>query len=305
VALPPLRRVAPRLTALALLAGLGACGGGAPPPRAASERLAVLAPAAAETLASLGLAERVVAVGDYVIWPPELAARPRVGAYDAPSAERLLELEVDLLVTTAGVAGREERRRLASLGVETLELDSATYEAALASIVALGERVGAAERAAALVAEIERRVAAVAAATASLPRRRVLVVVGREPLFVAGPGSHLDRLLEAAGGVNVAADLASPWAQASLEAMLERAPEVIVDTSDNRPGAPRGLAAGGWGRWPFLPAVAGGRVAHVDPWRLTLPGPRLGEMAELLARLVHPEALGAPSPAEFEAPGGR
>lgn len=267
-----------------------------------AERLAVLSPSAAETLVALGATDRIVAVGDYVVWPPALRSLPRIGAYDAPSPERLLAMGVDLLVTTAGIAGREEREELAAHGIATLELDTATYSTALRSIEEMGARVGRAEGARELVAEIERRVAGVASATAGLARRRVLLVVGRDPLFVAGPGSHLDRLIEAAGGENVGADLGSPWAQASLEAMLERSPEVVIDTSDNGPAIERGFVLGSWGRWPFLPAVRAGRVASVDPWRITIPGPRLGELAELLARLIHPEALGAPGAEELGPP---
>lgn len=293
-----------RSLVLAFALGAAACAPPGPEPGhlPAARRLAVLAPSAAETLAALGETARIVAVGDFVVWPPEVAALPRIGAYDAPNPERLLALGVDLLVTTAGVAGRAERVQLAGHGIDTLELDTATYEASLAAMRELGARVGREQAAEELVAGVERRVAAVAAATATLPRRRVLIVVGRDPLFVAGPGSHLDRLLEAAGGENVAADLGSPWAQASLEAMLERAPEVILDSSDNRPGVVRGLLAGPWERWEFLPAVREGRVASVDPWRLTIPGPRLGECAELLARLIHPETLGAPAPTELALP---
>lgn len=245
--------------AFALLLALAAAGCTAPPPSARpaeSRRLAVLAPSAAETLAVLGESGRIVAVGDYVVWPPEVAALPRIGAYDAPSPERLLALGVDLLVTTAGVAGRSERERLEAHGIEVLELDTSTYEATLASMQALGERVGRGAAARELVDGIERRVDAVARSTESLPQRRVLVVVGRDPLFVAGPGSHLDRLLAAAGATNVAGDLGAPWAQASLEAMLERAPEAIVDTSDNRPGVERGMLAGPWG---------GGRSCRPSP----------------------------------------
>ncbi len=296
-----LGRLALALAVLALGCGAPRAPGGTP---VEAKRLAVLAPSAAETLVALGVTARIVAVGDYVVWPAELRSLPRLGAYDAPSPERLLAMGIDLLVTTAGIAGRVEREQLAAHGVDTLELDTATYPAALDSIRELGARVGRAERARGLVAEIERRVAAVASATAGLPRRRVLVVVGRDPLFVAGPGSHLDRLIEAAGGENVAADLGSPWAQASLEAMLERAPEVVIDSSDNRPDVERGIVLGAWGRWPFLPAVRTGRVASVDPWRISIPGPRLGELAELLARLIHPEALGAPAAEELGPPGG-
>lgn len=253
----------------------------------------MLAPAAAESLALLGAADRVVAVGDWVTWPPEIAAKPKLGAFDDPSRERLVELGVDKLITSESVAGRAGRDDLERLGIEVVEIETSTFEGALAGIVTVGALVDQDEAARRLVAAVRARAAAVAAAVANAPRVRTLVVVGRDPLYVAGPGSHLDELVRLAGGDNVAADAAAPYALVSLEAMLARRPEVILDTSENRPGAPRGAIAGDWGRWPFLPAVEKGRVHFVDPDRLVVPGPRLGEMTERMGRFLHPELFGA------------
>jgi ABC-type Fe3+-hydroxamate transport system substrate-binding protein len=296
--MPP-RRSWPALgLVVAVLAG--ACGrSAAPVGDPPARRLVVMAPAGAEIVAALGAVEEVVAVGDFVAWPPVLAARPRVGAYDAPSLERILALGGNVYVTARSQAGQRALARLADLGVEIVELDTATYAGTLESIAMLGAKLGREPQAAALAAEIGERVAAVRARAASAPARRVLVVVGREPLYVAGPGSHLDELVRAAGGENVAADALAPYQLLSLEAALARRPEVILDSSENRPGALRGRALGDWRRWPFLPAVAERRVYFVDPVRLSIPGPRLGEMAELLAKLIHPELFGEASPEEL------
>jgi ABC-type Fe3+-hydroxamate transport system substrate-binding protein len=86
-----------------------------------------------------------------------------------------------------------------------------------------------------------------------------------------------------------------------MEVILERAPEVIIDTSDNGEGALRGREAGPWSRWPFLPAVEQNRVYWVAPVRLVIPGPRLPQMTRLMGRLVHPEIFGEPSAEDFEA----
>jgi iron complex transport system substrate-binding protein len=110
---------------------------------------------------------------------------------------------------------------------------------------------------------------------------------------VAGPGSHLDEMVRLVGGENVARDSGSPYPRFSMEAVLERMPEVIVDVSDNRPAVRRGRIAGDWARFPFLPAVRGGGVYQVDPRHLTIPGMKLPEMTLLMGRLVHPEAFGA------------
>jgi iron complex transport system substrate-binding protein len=63
-----------------------------------------MAPALTEILSALGVEDQIVAVGDYVQSPPAIAALPKIGAYDGPNIERIVELEVDLYVTTRSQA---------------------------------------------------------------------------------------------------------------------------------------------------------------------------------------------------------
>jgi iron complex transport system substrate-binding protein len=292
----------PAAAALILALAAAACGRGADgvrSPAAVPQRIAVMAPAAAEVLAGLGLAERIVAVGDFVDWPPEVAGRERIGSYDAPNLERLLALRIDLLVTARSAAGSAAHACIRRAGIPVLELDSDTFEGVLDAFVRLGEAVGHREEGRAAAARVEAQLEQVRLRTAGLPRRRVLYVAGTQPLYAAGPGSCIDRLIETAGGVNVLADAIGPYPLVSLEVVLERLPEVIIDVSDNRPQAARGRFPGSWGEWGFLPAVAGDRVWWVHPDRLAVPGPRLGEMAGLLARLIHPEVFGPPADTEL------
>ncbi len=296
-----MRRVRSALAVLALaLAGVG--GGAASAAVAAvtgPRRLAVLSPSAAETLAALGASDQVAAVGDWITWPPELARLPKLGSYDAPSEESLFALHIDTLVTTSSVAGREGRQRLEKLGIRVEEVDTSTLSGALAGIETVGALVGRDRAARQMVERIRAGLARVRSRAAGARRRPTLVVVGREPLFVAGRGSYLDELVTLAGGSNVAADLKSTYAMVSLEEMLARRPEVIVDLSDNQTGAPRGAGPGSWGRYSFVPAVKDRGVWFVDPSRLSIPGPRLVEMAEEMGRLIHPEIFGRPTPRDF------
>lgn len=309
-------RAARRKSLLLLLPLLGLAAGASGCARDASEapvggaraepgqRIAVMAPAAAETLAALGVAERIVAVGDFVTPPPGAHDLPRLGAYNLPNAERLIELRVDLLLTAASEAARGEHERLAGLGVRVVPLETSTFAGALAAIVTIGDHVGKNAEARALVAAIEARVASVRARVAGVPRPRVLVAVGVEPLYVAGPGSHLDELIRIAGGENLAADALGAYQMIALEAVLERRPEVIIDSADNRSEGPWGALPGIWAEWPFLPAVERGRVFAVEPSRLLIPGPRLGEMAERMGRFLHPEIFGPPGTDDFAPPAG-
>lgn len=276
-----------------------ACGGGERAPADADggpRRVAVLAPAAAEMLDTLGVLDRVVGIGEFGPWPDGLAELPVIGGYDSPNPERVLELRCDAVVTAASDAGAAAHERLESLGVRVITLDTDTWDGVFDSLRRLGAEFGREDRAGAAAEAMRARLDEVARRAADLRRRRVLVVVGRDPLYVAGPGSHLDRLIELAGGVNVAGDPGPTYRRMSLEAVLERAPEVIVDTSDNGADAPRGRTLGAWERWGVLPAVRDRRVYHVAPGRLVIPGMRLPDMADLMARLIHPETFGAIGP---------
>ncbi len=262
-------------------------------------RIAAMAPAAAEILHYLDTLDMVVAVGDFVQWPPRLTELPAIGDYNTPNIEQILSLKVDLFATAWSEAGSAVHDRLRELGVEVLALRLDTFDGTLESIVSLGEVTGREAEARDLVAGIRERMERVHSRVEGLRSRRVMVVVGTDPLYVAGPGSHLEAIVVAAGGVNIFSDALGSYQMVSLESAIERRPEVIIDVSDNRLGAVRGVKGGDWARWAFLPAVRQGRVYHVDPVRLTIPGPRLPEMTELMAKMIHPEIFGTVSIGEL------
>ncbi len=295
--------------ALAVAALAVACGPDAnertKPDRATEPRIVALAPAASEMLVALGAEDRIVGIGNWVREPEQLLRLPRVGAYDTPNIERLIELGATLVVTADSQAAAAAHARLESLGVSVLALNTDTHEGIFRSLARLGAAIGREARARELGGTMRREIDRLRVESATLPRRRVLVVVGRDPLYAAGPGSHLDEMIRVAGGVNVLEDATSSYVQASRESVLARMPEVIIDLSDNRPGALRGRQAGEWVHFDFLPAVVENRVWLVDPQRLAIPGMRLVEMSRLVARLVHPEALGAPDPHEWLVPATR
>jgi iron complex transport system substrate-binding protein len=203
-----------------------------------------------------------------------------------------VELRADLFLTAASQAATTAHRRLETLGVTVVALDTSTFDGVFASLSELGRLLDREDRARSLDREMRGRLDEIRQTAASLPPRKVLFVVGRDPLYVAGPGSHIDEMIALVGGVNVIRDAPSPYHRVSMEAALERMPDVIIDSSNNSPAAPRGRLNGDWARWEFLPAVRSERVYWVDPSRLVIPGIRLPEMTTLMGRLIQPEAFG-------------
>lgn len=266
----------------------------------APSRVVVLAPAAAEMLEALGLSDRVVGIGEFGPWPAGIAERPVLGGYDSPNVELALELRAEVVLTASSDAAAASHRRMDSLGIRVVALDTSTYQGIFDSLETIGELFARSAEASSLAKKMREELREIETRALGAPRRRVLFVVGSDPLYVAGPGSHIDEMIRLVGGRNVAHDALSSYQQVSLEAVLERMPEVIIDTSDNRPGAERGRVTGGWGRWSFVPAVRDERVYRVEPGRLVIPGLRLPEMTRLMGRLVQPEIFGELEAAELD-----
>ncbi len=263
------------------------------------QRVAVIGPAIAEIMNELALLDRIAGLGEFGPWPEPISGLPVVGGYDSPNVEQVLSLDIDTVLNIQSQAAMAAHDHLRSLGIRVVELDTSTFEGVFQTIETLGNIFNRSAAATQLATTIRDELAEIERLAQGLERRRVLFVVGGSPEFVAGPGSHLDRLIRLVGGDNVAHDALAPYQQMSLETIIEREPQVIIDTSDNRPGALRGRLIGSWGRWKFLPAVRDERIYWVDPSRLVIPGIRLPEMARLMGKFIHPEVFGEPNPADY------
>lgn len=263
------------------------------------ERIVVTSPAVAEMLAALGLLDHVVGIGQFGPWPEAIAGLPVAGSYDNPNMEQILALDTDIFLNVKSRAAAAAQLQLEKTGIEVMELDTSTYEGVFGSIRKIGKRFNREEAAAQLIKKIRAGVNKVSHLAQNLPGQRVLFIVGRDPVYVAGPGSFIDHLIRTAGGKNIANDMQAPYQQISMEAVLESQPEVIIDTSINSEGALRGRQPGYWGKWSFLPAVQNNRVYWIDPSRLVIPGIHIAHTAYLMGKLIHPEVFGEPAPEDY------
>lgn len=275
--------------ALPLWLASGAVGHGAEPP----QRIISLVPALTEMLFAIGAGPRVVAVSSFDHYPPEALARPRVGALLDPDVERILSLTPDLVAIYGSQA--DLRRQLTRASIPIYDYRHGGLAEVLTTLRDLGRVTGQAAQAERVAAEIERRLAAVRARTASVPRVRTLFVFGRQPgalrnVYVAGGKGFLHDMLTVAGGENVFADVAQESVQATSEVILARRPDVVLEVHEGpelTPAHIRRLVAD-WAVLASVPAVKAGRVLVVSGEGLVVPGPRVAGVVERLARVLHP-----------------
>jgi iron complex transport system substrate-binding protein len=279
------------LWALIAVSGVPVCAEEASPGRPTvaptPARIVSLAPSVTETLFALGAGPRVVAVSTFCDYPPEVRSLPKIGSFVAPSVEAIIAQRPDVVIGAPSPGNHDAALALERVGIRVEAPDPEHLSAMPDVIRRIAAAAGVPDEGERLVARIEAEMETVRRRVAGLPRRRVLMAVGQDPLVAVGDTSFLGELLAEAGATNVAPPGFS-WPRVTLEFVVARDPEVIIDTSmgtEQQSGA-----AAFWQRLPSLAAVRDGHVYAFRSDRILRPGPRLPAGFEDLARLVHPEA---------------
>ena len=295
-------------------------------------KIVSLLPSATEIVCALGLADSLVGVTHECDYPPEVKGKPvltasRIDGQGLTSAEiehavstrlgghqslyrldeeRLRALQPDLVLTqelcdvcAVSYAEVQQAARMLDVGTRVVSLEPTTLEEVFATIELVGRLTDRTAPATALVASLRARVAVVRDRIPDrTPRPRVWVCEWLEPPYSAG--HWVSAQVEAGGGQEVFQRVGLPSTRVAPEAVVDRAPQVIVlapcgfHVDDVEREARRVTLFPGW---EDLPAVKSGAVWAVDASSYySRPGPRLVDGMELMARILHPEICGAPDP---------
>jgi iron complex transport system substrate-binding protein len=288
-------------------------------------RIISLLPSATEIVCALGLGDALVGVSHECDWPSAVRALPVLTSAAIPAGlpsgetdrlvrERLARgeglyaldaalmraLEPTLIVTQAlcdvcSIALPEVLR--AARGLPTnppvISLEPGCIAEIFADIATVAAAAGVAERAVLVVDALQGRLDAVHQAVAGRERPRVALLEWLDPPFVAGHWGP--EMIAAAGGVDRLGTIGEKSAQIEWERLRDAAPDVIViapcgydllHARADLAAAPLPL----W--WSDVPAVRTGQVFVMDGnAHISRPGPRVVDGAEIIARLLHPDAF--------------
>jgi len=292
-------------------------------------RIASLVPSATEMLFALGLGEQVVAVTHECDYPPEAKAKRHLTRSLVP--EGLSSGEIDAAVRRLTGEGRHlyelDEPTLAELGVDlivtqavcevcavsyddvvavaarlpskpqVISLDPSNLDGVIADVSRLGETTGVAERAEALRSELEERLDRVRAAVAGADRPKVLALEWLDPPFIGG--HWVPEMIDIAGGRDVLGIPGEKSRDAGWDEIKGCHAEVVV-------GMPCGWDASQARGEIQSHAEHVGAIGAREIWAVdaaasfSRPGPRLVEGTELLAHLLHPDRVDAPTGVPFE-----
>jgi len=267
-------------------------------PAATPQRIVSLAPAITETLFLLGAGDRVVGVTRFCDRPAEAQKKAKVGGYVDISLEAVLALKPDLVVAMPSLGQREVLDRLRERGIPVRVVFGDTLGEIRAFMLDLGSVVdiqkGQQEppskmrlQRAFLVAQLDNAVAALDAL--DLAQKRAAIVVGLEPLVVAGPGTFSAEALALTGLAPAYPPNAPMWPVWSLDSLAASNASILVAAEG--PAMAQKLTAL---VERALPAGKRPRVVSASRDILMRPGPSLaadlGELARLLGAPASPES---------------
>jgi iron complex transport system substrate-binding protein len=213
-------------------------------------RIVSLAPALTETLFALGVGDKVVGRTRWCDAPPEALGVTSVGDGLEPNVEVILSQRPDLFVFYSAVANEPAIAQIESLGINTLSVRTDRLLDLVRATMLLGLVTGTVERADSLVSSFERSLAALEESRPEGPVLNVLILTWDNPPIIIGASSFLNEIVELAGARNVFDDVEQPSLRVSIEAIVERDPDLVLVTSDssltNRVDRPE---------WRVVPAI--------------------------------------------------
>jgi iron complex transport system substrate-binding protein len=259
------------------------------PPR----RIISLVPAVTEMLFAIGAGDAVVGVSSFDHYPPAVESRTRVGALVDPDFERILALRPDLVI----VYGTQNDlvARLGRANVPVFNYEHAGLADVTATLRKVGDRIGRradanreADRIEAGLDDFRRR-------ASGQPRPKTALIFERDAgslrgMFASAGIGFLHDMLDVAGGADAFGDVQRQSLQLSVEALLARAPEVILELRPDE-GWPADRLAREREVWKALgsvPAVRSNRVYILADQRVLVPGPRVVEGVALMFAALHP-----------------
>ncbi|MCF8032918.1 MAG: cobalamin-binding protein [Desulfarculaceae bacterium] len=254
----------------------------------APQRLIGLTPSLTEVIFALGLGDKAVGATTWADYPPAARKLPRVGAYVAPNLEQIVALKPDLVLANKEGNPPWIVHRLAGMGIPVYVTVPVAPKELPDSLAKLGAVLGAAQAGRKLAAQLKAQFAEVARRLQGAAPRPTLLVIGSQPLVTVGAQTMNHRLLQLAGGMNVAEASPQRWPRLNLEFVVEAKPQVIIVSTMER-GQNLGRELEYWRSLPGVGDRPGVRVVSLQSDIIDRPGPRLGLGLEKLATLIHPE----------------
>jgi len=256
-----------------------------------AERIVAMAPNLTEILFALGLEDRIVGVTLHSDYPPAAEKKPKMGTFWQPDIEAIIGARPNLVITLAFEQQRNLASRLKRLGCETLTVNIEKVSELFDAVETIGAVTGTQAKATTLIDGIKKKFDNLSALIRDKAKIKVLWVIQREPLRVAGQDTFINEMIELAGGQNAIGPTLHKYPPIGSEQLIACAPQIIIEPVMGKKDLTKALPAAikYYSRFENMPAVKNNRIYVIDGDTVSRLSPRLYEGVETIAKCLRPE----------------
>lgn len=254
-------------------------------------RIVSISPAVTETLIGLGAGDKIAGADVFSVLSPEMPED--IPRFDIlyPDIEKLISLNPDviLITTMSMVEGEDPLRQLRDLGISVVYMKvSNTIEDILNDIKFLGDITHTEQRAAEIIAEMEKEISLIKETGAKITNKKTVYfeVGAEESLYTFGSGVYLNEIIELIGAQNIFAGQRE-WISVLEEEIIMANPDVIITNSEDVFGPVEAIKARHG--WEVITAVKNDAVYSIDRQSSSNPSFNIMTAVRELSRAVYPE----------------
>ena len=258
--------------------------------QAGANRIISLAPNITEILYALGIEDKIVGLTLDCDYPPEAGAKVKVGTFWQPNIEAIIALRPELVITLDFERQKDMAARLKRIGYNCLTVAIESTGDLFKAIETIGATTERLDQANILTDNMQTELDTIAAHVAGLESIKVLWVVQREPLRVAGRKTFINEIIELAGGENAIGSTLHQYPAIGAEQVIASKAQVIIEPAMEQTDLTKQheSAIRYWSRFKNLPAVAGNHIYVIDGDTVSRLSPRLGKGVQTVASCLRP-----------------
>lgn len=246
-------------------------------------RVISLSPHLTELLFSAGAGDKLVGRVSYSDYPPQAGSLPEVGAYNAISIEKVIQLKPDLIIAWQSGTRPVDVNRLKQLGFNVILSDSQK----LSDIPNEIERFGKLLHTESVAEPEAQRLQAILKNLndhySSRKQIRAFYQIWNAPLMTVNHEQFISQAMQICGAKNIFSDLPLLAAEVNIETVLQRDPQVILVGGEQ---AMQNQWLQDWKKWNSLTAVRNEQIYQLDADRFHRATARLIDGLEGLCKTI-------------------
>ena len=267
--------------------------------QASSKRVISTSPAITEILFAIGAGDRVVGVTDYCNYPKNACRLPSIGGPLNPSTEKWIALKPDLIILQDDSVILNKNVKV--FKIPALQVSVNNLKNILRSIQIIADATQTSKKGKQLVDKIKRQIDNYRTSIGMTKSRQVLMLLSdtNDPsrdLYAVGRNTFLNELLSIAGGENILPDTMTTYPKISKEFIIAKSPEIIIEIGPTANLSSEGIwdRKNAWMIYPTIRAVKNNRLHFIGADYILIPGPRLVNILDSLAHIIHPKLFSDP-----------